>query len=151
MYTTSLSEAMPLGRLIGFEGPGTMQPTCHAHASRTLSPATGQALAGKQGDAGAGEPPGQTKPGAHCVALAEEVEPAAQPKPGAAAQAPEQRGEESPGESPKYPAGHVVQAVASAEEKVPGAQIEHVVSEVAPSAALAVPAGQAVALAEEEQ
>ena len=60
-------------------GPGTMHPTCQTHAGCAPSPASGQALAGKQGVAGAGEPPGQKKPGAHCVALAGEVEPAAQP------------------------------------------------------------------------
>ncbi len=43
-----------------------------------------------QGMAGAGVPPGQKYPTAHCVALAGDTDPAAHPLPGAALQAPEQ-------------------------------------------------------------
>ena len=65
-----------------------------------------QAVAGEQGSAGAGLPPGQKRPSAHCcVALAALVEPAAQPKPGGAAQAPEQAALASPGAAPYVPAG----------------------------------------------
>ena len=71
-------------------------------------------MAGTQGVAGAGEPPGQKKPGAQRVALAGDVEPAAQPKLGAAEQAPEQAAEPSPGLLPKKPDGQSEQDEAPA-------------------------------------
>ncbi len=52
-----------------------------------MSPAAPQFPGVPQGIAGAGLPPGQKKPGAHCAATAD-VDPAAHPKPGAALQGP---------------------------------------------------------------
>ena len=70
----------------------------------TLSPASAQLAGVMQGVAGAGVPPEQKNPTAHCVALAGETDPAAHPLPGAALQAPEQMPFERPTEAPKYPA-----------------------------------------------
>ncbi len=71
-------------------------------------------MAGAQGSAGAGLPPGQYSPGAHCVALAALVLPAAQPAPGAALQLPEHAAVARPGALPYTPAGQGLQADAPA-------------------------------------
>jgi hypothetical protein len=54
------------------------------------NPAVAQFAGVMQGITGAGDPPGQKYPTAHCVALAGDTDPAAHPLPGAALQAPEQ-------------------------------------------------------------
>ncbi len=59
-------------------------------------------------------------------------------------QFPEQSGDASPGALPYTPAGHRVQAEAPAAEYDPGEQRVQVALEVAPMAALKVPAGQGV-------
>jgi hypothetical protein len=82
------------------------------------------------------------------VALAWEVEPAAQPAPGGALQLPEQAGEVRPAALPYTPAGQGLQAAAPAPEKKPREHGTQVALEDAPMAALAVPAGQGVALTE---
>ena len=64
--------------------------TLKTHAGSALSPTTAQFAGVMQGMAGAGVPPGQKYPTAHCVAFAGETDPAAHPLPGAALQAPEQ-------------------------------------------------------------
>ena len=99
-------------------------------------------MAGEQGSAAAGLPPGQTNPVWHCVALKGDVEPAAQPAPGGALQLPLHAGEERPAALPYTPAGHKLQAAAPAPEKRPGEHGVQVEFEAAPVAALAVPAGQ---------
>ncbi len=107
-----------------------------------------QAVAGEQGSAGAGLPPGQKLPTGHgALALAALVEPAAQPKPGGAAQAPEQAEVASPGEAPNKPAAHVLQAAAPTPANVPGGHTAQEELEAAPLAAEAVPAGQGVGVA----
>ena len=105
-------------------------------------------MAGEQGSAGAGVPPGQVNPGAHSVALPALTDPAAHPKPGAALQAPLQEGVDSPSAAPKYPAGQRRGVAVPGGQKRPRGQRAHVALEEAPVAALAVPAGQAVALRE---
>ncbi len=107
-------------------------------------------MAGEQGSAGAGLPPGQKSPGWHCVALAGEVEPAAQPAPGAAVQAPLQAEVVRPAALPYTPAGQRLQTEAPAPEKRPGEHGTQEALEAAPVAALAVPAGQGVASTEKE-
>ena len=114
-----------------------------------MSPGTLQADRGKQGVAGAGVPPGQKVPAAHCVALLGEVEPAAQPAPGAAVQLPLQAALPWPGVAPYTPGGQGLHTVAPGREKVPGGQLAQVALLEAPDCALAVPAGQAVALRED--
>ena len=75
-----------------------------------------QAVAGEQGSAGAGVPPGQYSPGWHCVALAALVLPAAQPDPGSALQLPEHSEVVRPGVLPKVPAGQRLQTAEPAAE-----------------------------------
>ncbi len=92
-----------------------------------------QAVAGVQGSAGAGLPPGQYVPGRHCVALKALMLPSAQPAPGAALQLPLQAGEARPAALPYTPAGqglHDVDPFAAA--KVPtGHGMQLLASEVA--------------------
>ena len=82
------------------------------------------------------------------MASAALVLPGAQPKPGAALQLPEHAEELRPGALPKTPAGQGLQVAAPSAEKVPGRHCTQSVKESAPVAALAVPAGQSVALME---
>ena len=103
-----------------------------------------QAVEGSQGEAGAGEPPGQKKPGWHCVALAEEVEPEGQPKPGAAVQAAVQAAVVRPVVAPYTPGGQGLQAAAPVKEKLPAGHRVQTASDVDPVALLKVPAGQAI-------
>jgi hypothetical protein len=104
-------------------------------------------VAGAQGSAGAGLPPGQKNPFWHCVALAALVLPAAQPAPGAALQLPLQAAEVRPAALPYTPAGHKLHAAAPAPEKAPAGHCVQVALEVALVAALAVPGGQGAGVA----
>ena len=70
--------------------------TFQKQGGSSLIPAAPQFAGVKQGMAGAGVPPGQKLPGAHCKALAGEVEPVGQPLPGRAVQGPVQVGVEAP-------------------------------------------------------
>jgi hypothetical protein len=72
----------------------------HTQGGSALSPTPAQFAGIRQGVAGAGVPPGQKYPTAHCVAFAGDTDPAAHPLPGAALQAPEQVPLESPAEAP---------------------------------------------------
>ena len=69
----------------------------------------GQALAGLQGSAGAGVPPGQKLPTGHGCSAAALTDPAGHPHPGGPLQLPLQAGVLLCGAaSPKVPAGHWV-------------------------------------------
>lgn len=61
--------------------------TFHKQGGSAGSPLAPQLPGTRQGSAGAGLPPGQKNPGAHCVGAAL-TDPAAHPKPGDALQAP---------------------------------------------------------------
>ena len=74
--------------------------TFHTQGGSALSPTPAQFAGVWQGMAGAGVPPGQKYPTAHCVAFAGEMDPAAHPLPGAALQGPVQVPLESPAEAP---------------------------------------------------
>ena len=79
--------------------------TFHKHTGSALRPAAPQLAGVMQGVAGAGLPPGQKRPGAHCVALAALTEPAAHPKPGGALHGPLQEALARPGAAPNTPGG----------------------------------------------
>ena len=74
--------------------------TFQTQGGSALSPTPAQFAGVMQGMAGAGVPPGQKYPTAHCVTFAREMDPAAHPLPGAAVQAPVQLPLESPAEAP---------------------------------------------------
>ncbi len=79
--------------------------TLHTQGGSTLSPLAAQFEGLLQGTIGAGEPPGQKKPGGHSTAVPRVV-PEAQPYPGMEVQVPEQAAEARPVTLPKTPAGH---------------------------------------------
>ena len=74
--------------------------TFHTQGGSALSPTPAQFAGVMQGMAGAGVPPGQKYPTAHCVAFAGETDPAAHPLPGTALQGLVQVEVEAPPLSP---------------------------------------------------
>ena len=74
--------------------------TFQKHGGSALSPTAAQFEGAMQGMAGAGVPPGQKCPTAHCVAFAGDTDPAAHPLPGEALQGPVQVPFDSPVEAP---------------------------------------------------